>query len=977
MTEATAVLAAELTANPDKLIEGFKRAEQATGAWAQAAARNVATAQASFGGLDFSVVTSKAKAEQLKLIELQHQLDVARAAGEKKTVAQLSEEIALLQKVRQLRSAGLTAPDAQAAARAHFTGVSTASAGAAARAKAEREAEEAAEAAALRRERVVGNPGEALEGVFSRSRLAVLEEGGAKIPIFGSSLEALGVAGLAAAAGLAAVGIAAEHARESLEFAEELEKTSKTLGVSTTALQEFDEAAISTGVGQDKARESLQQFNEVFGKYSAGLASGRSAKFLDALGFTPESARQVGDVSGALEKALLALAKLQNPQQRASLANQLGLENFLPVIAEGQEGVERFVAAMRAAGTSGSIISPDQIAKAAELNDKVELLAHRIDQEFKAAFIDAGPAIEKVAEFIESCTRNLTAFIGEIPDAVRGLQLFNFRVGGIGGGATPSSGSPLGGSISPIPGVSAAVDIAQLVKSGVDALAKRGRRVQISNGISDLLAGKVTDPEGRRQYEALGQTTRGVDLAPPAKAKKGPADESADFDKAAADAADTGAKDLATARAALTKNISAHAEAELAAIDAETDKKLKDLAAEEVKVRESKNDAHRKSQLALLETAKTDALATAEAKKELVTRQAEQAQAQADLQFQQRQDAYHDAILTAQASLATSAHQRADLQLQVFRDQQNAALDSRRQSDADAVQDGTLTQDQSDQDVAGLRGQQNAELVAKRTDTQRSINPLYARAKPSTSVGDDLQGIEAKGLDGLTDSLTSIVTQSGNAKEAFHNLISSMITDLARLAIQRDIEQPLANLLFGASSTNNLGNLGQTGGSVSIGGIASGLGNLLSGVLGGGNSSGVPGAHDIDSSAFGALDALRVPSILPTLLGGAFAGGTDSTPGGLTRYNELGTEGYVPPGAQIIPNSTLKGLASLTPDRLGTGGGMVSHQISIDLTGANGDETIRQISYEAAARGTAQAIATSRSDAQKAAIAGRRDLTRF
>ncbi|MHB8286536.1 MAG: hypothetical protein ACYDD1_17935 [Caulobacteraceae bacterium] len=127
MTEPTAVLAAELTADPSKLIAGFQQADQATGAWAKAAAKNMATAQASFGGLDFTVVTSKAKAEQVQMIALQHQLDVARASGEKETVRQLQDEISLLQRIRQLRSVGFKPDDAQAAAKAQMSALSGAS----------------------------------------------------------------------------------------------------------------------------------------------------------------------------------------------------------------------------------------------------------------------------------------------------------------------------------------------------------------------------------------------------------------------------------------------------------------------------------------------------------------------------------------------------------------------------------------------------------------------------------------------------------------------------------------------------------------------------------------------------------------------------------------------------------------------------------------------------------------------------------
>ena len=108
-----------------------------------------------------------------------------------------------------------------------------------------------------------------------------------------------------------------------------------------------------------------------------------------------------------------------------------------------------------------------------------------------------------------------------------------------------------------------------------------------------------------------------------------------------------------------------------------------------------------------------------------------------------------------------------------------------------------------------------------------------------------------------------------------------------------------------------------------------------------------------------------------------FATGTDDDPGGLNVLNEKGTEGYVPPGSQIIPNDTLRGLAQLTPDKLSSGGGEMNHTVKIDLTGANGDDTIRQIAYEAAASGTAHAISYSDSRMKAVQRAPSRDLTRF
>ena len=975
MAEVNDRLAVELSANVSKLLDGLKKAGDATAVWGDASGRQVEKVSAAFNGVQFEGATSKLKAETLKMIELTHQLDVARIAGDKQTAAALQEQITLMQRIRQLRSAGFDAPTAMKAAGAQGVALAAAAAAAATR----RKEEEAAEQAAQRRERITGNPGAALQSIASRTRVGVLEEGSSKIPLYGSALEELGVAGLAAAAGLAAVGIAAEQVRKAMEFAEEIEKTSQTLGVSTTQLQAFDDAAIATSIGQDKARESLQQFNEVFGKYSSGLATGRTAKFLDALGFTPESARQIGDVGGALEKTLVSLSKLQNPQQRASLATQLGLANFLPVLAEGTEGVETFLAKMREAQTNGSIISPEQIRQAAEMNDKVEELSHRISVEFKSAFIDAAPAIEKVAEFIESCTKKLSEFIGEIPNAIAGLQLFRNQAGGKAGDAASGFGSVLGSAVNGIaPGFTDVLGAtAKGGKAAFDALADRGKRIRLSNGIDDLLAGKVTDPEGRREYEGASRQV-GVDLSPPKKPKKGPADPTPELFNQGLQDVDSDQKALDEARAALTANIQAHADAELKAIADENAKRQDDLDAQIDKINATKGlTAETTAALIAQRTQASDlAAAAAVAKSAKVSRDAENAQDSADLSDANELQGYRDAVLTAQASLAKSAQARAAIALQVLKDEQYAALEQKRLSEQRAVASGSKTQPEADAAVAGLQASQNAQLVTARTQQQRQINPLYARANPTTSVQDDLQGIEAKGLDSVTDDLASLATNAKSAKAEFHDLINSMITDLIKLGLQRSLEAPLANALFGASPTNNLGALGQTASAPVPGAsIFSLAGGLFSGLVGS-NSSGVPGAHDVDTSAFSAIDALKLPSFLPQLIPG-FATGTDDTPGGLTRYDEQGTEGYVPPGAQIIPNETLKGLAALTPEKLGGGAttivqGPQFHLESPVLTQDLLDQmtSISQAHYAAA-------VATSRNDQKLAKRSARQDMTRF
>ena len=103
------------------------------------------------------------------------------------------------------------------------------------------------------------NIGEALNNVFKNVRIGVIEEGSTKIPIFGAALEALGPAGLTAAAGLAAVAGAMELAKSAAEYSEEIANTADKLGITTKALQEYNFAALASGVSTDAMSTAEQK----------------------------------------------------------------------------------------------------------------------------------------------------------------------------------------------------------------------------------------------------------------------------------------------------------------------------------------------------------------------------------------------------------------------------------------------------------------------------------------------------------------------------------------------------------------------------------------------------------------------------------------------------------------------------------------------------------------------------------------------
>jgi len=86
--------------------------------------------------------------------------------------------------------------------------------------------------------------------------------------------------------------------------------------------------------------------------------------------------------------------------------------------------------------------------------------------------------------------------------------------------------------------------------------------------------------------------------------------------------------------------------------------------------------------------------------------------------------------------------------------------------------------------------------------------------------------------------------------------------------------------------------------------------------------------------------------------GGGRAGGGTVKSGKTYRVGENGPELFTPESnGQILPNSSFRALSQ------GNSSSSNNFKISIDLTGANGDETIRRIAYQAAGEGAARALA--------------------
>jgi hypothetical protein len=152
----------------------------------------------------------------------------------------------------------------------------------------------------------------------------------------------------------------------------------------------------------------------------------------------------------------------------------------------------------------------------------------------------------------------------------------------------------------------------------------------------------------------------------------------------------------------------------------------------------------------------------------------------------------------------------------------------------------------------------------------------FLRGLNSKSINEQLDEVKVRGLQGLEDELAGVISGTESVSSAFKRMTASIIADLARIAIEKEIILPLANMLFGGA---------------------------------GGGGGDVIAALGASTGSFG----------------GFRAAGGDVVPGKWYMTGEKGPEPFIPkvPGT-IIPNHMLGGRG---------GGVTVNQQIHIDAKG--------------------------------------------
>lgn len=195
-----------------------------------------------------------------------------------------------------------------------------------------------------------------------------------------------------------------------LEYASSLGEVAQQLGVTTTALQTYRYAATQVGLSQDEMDASLARLTRSIGDASNG--TGPAAKAFQQLGISlRDSNGNLLSTERAMPLIAEALTKVQDPAQKAAILVDLfgkSGQKLLPLLSEGARGID---ALNEAAKKTGTILTPEQIAKADEAMDKWAAYKQILSSEIA---IGAVTGLEKLEAFNAFMDRMAAHVAGEI-----------------------------------------------------------------------------------------------------------------------------------------------------------------------------------------------------------------------------------------------------------------------------------------------------------------------------------------------------------------------------------------------------------------------------------------------------------------------------------------------------------------------------------------------------------------------------------
>jgi len=584
----------------------------------------------------------------------------------------------------------------------------------------------------------------------------------------------IGITALTAvlAAGLA---MALKFGQASLKMADDMANSARRIGMSTTALQEWQYVARKTGSTATEAGSALEAFAAKWEQAQAGLSKQAGDAF-KALGFQQEDLRRFASAEEALDAVVDRIGDLSSASDRAAIAEKLGLGALVPALREGSDEVARL---RDEAAALGFVMDEELIRKGAEAQGKLEDLTQVIGIQMAEAFINLSDEVLAFTQVIADALKGLNDFIGKFdawkrstdeaygpgwtdkflwrdaPGALR--DAWNAETSGRAGAMRRAAKTPNGDEDDPA--------VTRQLIAQLDASAGRRNRapnsgrtsltpVQPRGRSSGNSAQREAEREARRaervEQEIFRARQRALGI----------------FDREALTVQER--FDIEQAQVKLER------EAEQKQLESRLARK--DITAKEYEQLKLIND-----QTAALE----DRVASDILARDLADERLAQERALSDLTAD---------LLSLQSGAARTAKERRDIELRLLAmAQQRARDDMERDPEFKKLSEADK---QARRDALG-----NYQTAQTAAINRQNMGPMEAwrdaNLRTAAEVQEAYERVATRGLDALNDGLVDAIMNTRSLGDVFGAVAKQILADLLSISVRQSIVEPLAAALFG------------------------------------------------------------------------------------------------------------------------------------------------------------------------------------
>lgn len=668
--------------------------------------------------------------QKAAVLQLETQLAIAKAAGSTKQIAELQELLAVTREVQRLSAVGLIGTKGLVEAEKAIVSLTA--------------AEKAAEKAGL---------GLAATRVFDSARLATLEEGSTRLRIFGSALEPLGAAGLAAAAGIAAFALVMERTSKAVEFGAAIGKIALEVGVSTAFIQKFNFAAHQSDIDIGVADQALKRLNETLGSVQGNLprAKNLAVVFANALKITPEQLRSYKDLGDLFPVLAERIKNAGSAAEQAAIAKKFGAEELLPLLKLGAAGFNELT---QKAVDLGIVLDEVTIKKAEEAKKKLSELDDVMKAKANVTFL----------EFVDTLTAVKTAFLEAETAALRFLAAITGTET-----AQVKLDEALGAAKNPL----------YRFLYGDKRLQGNALDAEIANANRNLKIEDAAKAPGLPARQFI-----------PDKTKKGPADQTDNLIKLAEEDEQRSLKALAEAYKALTANANERLGFEIKANNAEAAAEQAKLKGDIDKLLKDKTIDGKESDIlqAKIEQAQTNVEKARVAKNDLARRNADWAAEDVADETRKQLRESEIASLQLQANLAVTQAERNRIEDKILFLKQDELRHENAKANSRLQQTGAITDTEGEARGRAFLATQKADraqqALANETPVQKYLRSIQ-------DLNTEFENASVSAVKNLSDGLANAIVNAQNLGDVASSVFRQLIAQLLSAALQKDIFGPL------------------------------------------------------------------------------------------------------------------------------------------------------------------------------------------